>query len=79
MIFVYPLAQSLLRGQAENRGVVRQGTVEKNATMQARGLAGLPAYVTREEHGEVRFYVFTVIEKKPYYVGPELGLSEEII
>lgn len=77
---IYPIAQNLPKRQAENRGVIRQGVVEKNSTMSERGLAGFPAYVTREENNQVRFYIFRVLDKNvPWYIGPFMGLSEEIL
>jgi len=78
-IVIYPNIRGRLRGEAEGRGVLRNGTVDDNADMEKRELAGLPAYVTQEQGGRVWFYVFMFVEDVPFYSGPYVANSEEII
>jgi hypothetical protein len=83
--FVYPNYRGCVRGQEDNRGVLRNGVVENNQDMQARAIGGLPAYVTQEAKGQVRFYVFLYTDKDaefpnvPLYCGPYTANSEDII
>jgi len=83
--FVYPNFRGCERGLESQRGVLRNGVVDDNTDMQARQIAGLPAYVTQEAKGLVRFYVFmytdedAVFPNVPMYYGPFAANSEDII
>lgn len=79
MIFIYPNVRGRLRGDEEGRGVLRNGFVDDNQDMENKQIVGLPAYVTQEQDGQVRFYVFLYREEVPFYCGPYLANSEEIV
>jgi hypothetical protein len=76
---VYPNVRGRVRGDADTRGVLRNGMVDENQDMQAKELAGLPAYVTHEAEGRVWFYVFQFVNAVPFYSGPFVANAEEIL
>ncbi len=86
-LVVYPNVRGKDRNEhrEERRGALRIGKVENNTRMMAQGLTDLPASVIFEEHGDVCFYVWSMVpgdDQHPdcyMWVGPYWALSEEIV